>query len=125
MEGYKVVHRMRVKGRVWNSACRNDDMLPARWRLRYEIGKTTVPRKGWGPLAVFPELDAAKEFLKTMRSGLNIEKQDFRILRIQYTKSDENNLYNPITGVYYPGADGDMRGTRFASSVTPIEVMEL
>ena len=124
MEGYKVVHRLRVKGRVWNSACRNSDMLPVKGRLRYEIGKTTVPKEGWEPLAVFQELDAAKKFLEMMRGGFDVKARDFRILRVEYTKSDVEYLYSPLTGKYLPGEDGNIRGTHFASSVTPMEVME-
>ena len=70
--------------------------------LEYEVDKITKPKKGFGPLAVFENLDDAILYMNTLSKGVinSPTKIIWKIFKCKFKKSKRNQLY-------YIDSDGD------------------
>ena len=81
--------------------------------LEYRIGKTTMPKPGFGPLCLFSTLEEAKAHL--VKNSGNV------ILKVRYVPAPESRVWTPEV---ISGLDILQDKTVLAKSITPIKVIE-
>ena len=91
-KGYKVVFA-RDDG-TFESACRNDILVPIKSRVRYEVGKPAVPKPEHGPLCVFADPYNAKRFARGFINYLGV----MYVFSVSYKPSRRQIAWVPRTG---------------------------
>jgi hypothetical protein len=107
LTGFKMLRKSKGKLRSWN-------FFDPEMTLRYSTRRETVPPFGWGPLAVFKTLEAARENGRTHRNVYN-EGDVWLIYRCLYVPSMGKALYMPGASKMFKRSCPD--GTIFAKKV--------